>query len=198
MVRKLKTIYLAILNRKEKMIKRGEIVGLMEEYRKRFGRISINNALWYLARRNYIKRIFLDYYYINSVEEREFGTCKYENRELFFEVLNKEKIRWYLGLTSARYYSGEKWQFPMVLTIINNKFSGKRKINNLNVRFIKIKESLIFGLISKKTKNKIKYYYSDGQKTNLDFLYFKLVKKIPIDKKTKTYAERFPKWLLKK
>lgn len=195
---KLKTIYLAILNRKEKIVKKEDIIDLIRDYDKKFGNISQNDALWYLSRRNYIKRIFLDYYYVNSIEEGELRTCKYEDKELIFEVLNKEKVKWYLGLTSARYYSGEIWQFPAVLTIINNRFSGKRKINNVNVRFIKIKESLIFGLISNKTKNKIKFYYSDKQKTNLDSLYLGLVKKISLDKKTKEYSKRFPKWLFKK
>ncbi len=197
-MKKLRTIYLAILNRNEKIIQKEEIYKLIKDYNKKFERVSITNALWYLSRRGYIRKIFLDYYYINSIEEKELGTCKYEDKELLFEVLNKEKIKWYLGLNSAKYYSGDIWQFPVVLTIINNKFSGKRKINGMDVTFIKIKKDLIFGVAAKKTKNKIKFYYSNSQKTNLDILYFKLVKTIHLDKKTKEYARRFPKWLLKK
>ena len=169
-----------------------------KEYNKKFGKVSIYNSLWYLSRYNYIKRIFLDYYYINSLEEKGLGTCKYEDKELLFEILNKEKVKWYLGLTSAKYYLGEIWQFPTRMTIVNNRFSGKRKIEDATVKFIKIKEKLIFALISKKTKNKIKFYYSDIQKTNLDFLYIRQINEIPIDKKTREYAERFPKWLFKK
>lgn len=195
---KLKTIYLAILNRNEKIIKKEKIVGIIKEYNKKFGKVSIYNSLWYLSRYNYIKRIFLDYYYINSLEEKGLGTCKYEDKELLFEILNKEKVKWYLGLTSAKYYLGEIWQFPTRMTIVNNRFSGKRKIEDATVKFIKIKEKLIFALISKKTKNKIKFYYSDIQKTNLDFLYIRQINEIPIDKKTREYAERFPKWLFKK
>ena len=195
---KLKTIYLAILNRNEKIIKKEKIVGIIKEYNKKFGKVSIYNSLWYLSRYNYIKRIFLDYYYINSLEEKGLGTCKYEDKELLFEILNKEKVKWYLGLTSAKYYLGEIWQFPTRMTIVNNRFSGKRKIKDAAVKFIKIKEKLIFALISKKTKNKIKFYYSDIQKTNLDFLYIRQINEIPIDKKTREYAERFPKWLFKK
>ena len=195
---KLKIIYLAILNRGKKMIKKEDIVNLIKDYNKKFGMTGIANVLWYLSRHNYIKRIFLDYYYINSIEERELGTCMYEDKELLFEVLNKEKIKWYIGLNSSKYYLGEIWQFLIVLTIINNKFSVKRKINSMEVKFIKIKENLIFGLVARNTKNKIKFYCSNIQKTNLDLLYFKLTKKIFLDKKTKEYAKRFPKWLLKR
>ncbi len=197
-MKKLKTIYLAILNRKKKIVRKEDIVEVIKNYNKKFEKVSVKNALWYLSRRNYIKRIFLDYYYINSIEERNLGTCKYEDKELLFEVLNREKIKWYLGLNSAKYYLGEIWQFPVVLTIINNRLSGRRKINGINLRFIKIKEKLIFGLVTKNTKNKIKFYYSDIQKTNLDFLYFRLSNKIHLDKKTKEYVERFPKWVGKK
>jgi len=196
-MKKLETIYSAILNRNKKIIKREEIAKLIKEYNKKFEKVNLNNAIWYLSRHNYIKRIFLDYYYINSIEERKLKICKYEDKELLFEILNKEKIKWYLGLTNARYCLGEIWQFPVVLIIINNRFSGNRKINGMRVRFIKIKEKLIFGLKSKNTKNRVKIYYSNLQKTNLDFLYLKLTKKIHWDKKTKEYAKRFPKWLLK-
>src|SRR3989339_169676 len=85
---KLKSVYSALLNRGEKIMKRKEIVNLIEDYRK-IEKISITNALWYLSRQGHIKRIFLDYYYINSIEEREQKFCKYLDKELLFLVLNK-------------------------------------------------------------------------------------------------------------
>jgi hypothetical protein len=194
---KLRTIYLALLNRREKIARKRDILMLIEEYNKNLGKISVKNALWYLSRYNYIKRVFLDYYYINSIEERENNICKYEERELLFEVLNKEKIKWYLGLSSALYESGEIWQVPVVLTIINNKISGNRRILGRNVRFIKIKESLIFGLISKKTENKTTFFFSNPEKTNLDFAYFKISRKFSKNKKIKEYAKKYPKWIIK-
>jgi len=194
---KLRTIYLALLNRREKIVRKRDILTLIEEYNKRLGKISVKNALWYLSRYNYIKRVFLDYYYINSIEEREKNICKYEERELLFEVLNKEKIKWYLGLSSALYELGNISQFPVVLTIINNKISGNRTILRRDVRFIKIKESLIFGLNSKKTKNKITLFFSNPEKTNLDFVYFKINRKFEKNKKIREYAKKYPKWVIK-
>jgi hypothetical protein len=85
---KLKSVYSALLNRGEKIMKREEIVKLIEDYQK-IEKISVANALWYLSRQRYIKRIFLDYYYINSIEERGQKFCKYLDRELLFLVLNK-------------------------------------------------------------------------------------------------------------
>lgn len=194
---KLKTIYLALRNRKDKIVRKEEIIEVIDDYNKRLKKVSVKNALWYLSRRNYIRRIFLDYYYINSIEEREMETCNYEDREALFEVLNKEKLKWYVGLTSALYASGEIWQVPNVLTIVNNKISGEKKIFGLKVKFIKINEKLIFGLINGRTKNNIEYHYSDIRKTNLDFAYFREYNKIDKDKKTKNYLKRYPKWLQK-
>ena len=193
---KLKTIYLALLNNEEKIVEKNEILKLIENYNKKFKKVSVKNALWYLSRHNYIKRIFLGYYYINSIDERAREICNYEDRELLFVALNKSSIRWYLGLSSALYTLGEIWQIPNILTIINNKISGKRMILGMKVNFIKIKNELIFGLLSNKTENNIKYFYSGKQKTSLDFAYL-TGKKITKDKKTKRYIKKYPKWLQK-
>ena len=194
---KLKTIYLALLNRRDKIVRKEEIIEIVEEYNRKLNKVSIKNALWYLSRRNYVRRIFLDYYYINSIEEREMDKSNYEDREVLFEVLNKEKINWYVGLTSASYASGEIWQVPNVPIIINDKISGERRVFGLKVKFIKIKKGLIFGLVSKKTKKGITYFYSDVQKTNLDFVYLREHNKLIKDKKTMLYIKRYPKWLQK-
>jgi len=194
---KLRTIYLALLNRQEKIVKKEEIVRIITQYDKEIDKVSINDALWYLARRNYVKRIFLDYYYINSIEERERKICRYEDKELLFEVLNRSNLKWYLGLSSARYTFGEIWQVPNVLTIINNRISGQRKILGMKIHFIKIKENLIFGLKKDKTEKGVKYFYSDSKKTNLDFVYLKESSKIMNDSKTKEYLKKYPKWLQK-
>jgi len=193
---KLKSVYSALLNRGEKIMKRKEIVKLIEDYKK-IEKISITNALWYLSRQRYIKRIFLDYYYINSIEEREQKFYRYLDKELLFLVLNKLDIKWYLGLTSARYSGGEIWQTPNMLIIINNKFSGNRSIMGFKTRFIKLKESLIFALVKGKTDKGIEYYYSNKEKTGLDEVYLSKKGRVAKDKKTKTYLKKYPKWLQK-
>ena len=193
---KLKSVYSALLNRGEKIMKRKEIVKLIEDYNK-IEKISIANALWYLSRQRYIKRIFLDYYYINSIEEREQKFYRYLDKELLFLVLNKLDIKWYLGLTSARYSGGEIWQTPNMLIIINNKFSGNRSIMGFKTRFIKLKESLIFALVKGKTDKGIEYYYSNKEKTGLDEVYLSKKGRVAKDKKTKIYLKKYPKWLQK-
>jgi len=194
---KLKSIYFALLNRGEKIMKRKEIVKLVEDYNNKIEKVSIINALRYLSRENYIKRIFLDYYYINSIEERERKFCRYMDKELLFLVLNKINLKWYLGLTSARYSGGEIWQTPNMVIIINNKFSGNRAIMGFKTRFIKLKENLIFALIKGKTDKNVEYYYSDKEKTELDEVYLSRKGKVAKDKKTINYLKRYPKWLQK-
>jgi len=194
---KLRTVYLALLNKKEKIVKSAEIIEVIKDYDMKLNKISIKNALWYLSRYNYIKRIFLDYYYINSIEEREREYCNYEDKELLFMILNKSKIRWYLGLSSALYTLGRTWQTPNKLNIINNKISGNKKILNMNVHFIKIKDSLIFGLKKGKTKNGIVFHYSNIAKTDLDMVYFRITEKISKDGETKKYLKKYPTWLQK-
>lgn len=199
MKNKMAIIYEALLNRTEKITKKSEIIGIIKEFNKKFRqKINEENALKYLSRHNYIRRIFLSFYYINSLDERKRRYCKFEDKELLFLVLSKLKIKWYLGLSSALYESGEIWQVPALISIINNKFSGKRKILGLNVRFYKIKKKLIFALISARTKNNIEYFYSSPSKTYIDRTYLRLTDKLKKGKETKKYLKNFPKWLEKK
>ncbi len=196
---KLKTIYIAILTRTEKISHKSDILKVIKEYNESIKKVDIENAFWYLSRHGYITRIFLDYYYINSIEERELGYKKgYGDKELIYLVLNKVKWKWYLGLTSALYESGEILQVPNKVTIINDRISKKMKILGIDIKFIKMKKSLFFGLVSKITNNKIKYFYSDLAKTDLDFIYLRRHDKINNKtKKTEEYLKKYPKWLKK-
>ena len=194
---KILIIYEALLNRKEKICHKSDIVEILKEYNKSIGKINSDNAIKYLSRHKYIKRIILNYYYINSLDEKERNFCKYEDRELLFIVLNKLKIKWYFGLNSALYLLGKTWQTPNTITIINNKISGRRTVLGLRVRFIKIKESLIFGLKKGKTKNNILYAYSNLAKTYLDLAYLRETDKLVSEKETKNYLKKYPKWLSK-
>ena len=192
-------IYEALLNRREKICGKQEIVGIAKEYKKKFrAPISLPNTIKYLSRHKYIKRIFKSYYYINSVDERKRNYCHYEDKELLFTVLNKLGIKWYLGLGSALYLSGRKWQVPLVIHILNNEFSGKGKILSLNVKFSKVKESLFFGLKKAKTKNNAEYYYSSPVKTSLDAIYLKMPGELIKNKDVKKYLRHYPKWVGKK
>ncbi|MDO8509237.1 MAG: hypothetical protein Q7S27_06175 [Nanoarchaeota archaeon] len=191
------TIHEALLNR-GKIFKKEEILHLLEEYKKLKFKFNNKNIIEYLSKHNYIKRIFLGYYYINSYDERKKNFCNYSDRELIFDVLNREKIKWYIGLNTAIYEQGKTWQTPNLINIINTRISGKRKIVGLNTRFIKTKENLIFGLKESKTKNKISYFYSDPAKTYLDKVYFKESEHLISLKNTRNYLKRYPKWVGKK
>ena len=59
---KMLTVYEALLNRKEKVCNKLGIIEIIKEYNKSIGRINTNNALWYLSRHGYIKRIIFDFY----------------------------------------------------------------------------------------------------------------------------------------
>ncbi len=196
---KLRTIYQAILTRCEKVSHKSEIMRIIREYNVSISKVNINNALWYLSRHGYITRIFLDYYYINSIEERELGYQKeYDDKDILFIVLHKVQWKWYLGLTSALYESGEIWQVPNILTIVNDRTTKKKRILGMNVNFIKLKKSLFFGLVSKKTKNHVRYSYSDLPKTELDFIYLRKHNKLDNKtKKAREYAKKYPQWLQK-
>ena len=192
-------IYEALINRADKAIKKEEIEKIIKEFNKNFKEnLNTERVVKYLSRHNYLKRIFLGFYYLNSVDERKRRYCKFEDRELLFLVLNKLNIKWYLGLSSALYESGEAWQAPVIINIINNKFSGKRKILGLNVKFYKIKDNLIFAIKNGKTKNDIEYFYSEISKTYIDIVYFRISNKLVKDKNTKKYIKMFPKWVEKK
>lgn len=192
---KILTIYEALLNRKEKVCSQPDIVAIIQEYNQSLGKISLKNAFWYLSRHGYLKRIIFNFYYLNSVDERKRNFCHYEDKELFFMVLNKIGLRWYVGLNSALYLQGKIWQVPNTLTIVNHRFSGRKKVLGLKIRFVKIKENLIFGLKEGKTRHKISYYYSTLAKTYLDLLYLGESHKLVRLKDTKKYLQKYPPWL---
>ncbi|MEK6927978.1 MAG: hypothetical protein AABX11_06105 [Nanoarchaeota archaeon] len=191
------TLYEALINR-GKIQSSTEIVALAKEYKEKFKVKLPKDLLKYLSRHKYIRRIFQGYYYINSFDERNRGFCNYSAKERLFYVLNKEKIKWYLGLNTALYEQGKTWQTPVLINIINTKLSGIKNMEGIKVKFIKTKESLIFGIKELKTKNKITYFYSDPAKTYIDKVYFKQSEHLTRLKNTQTYLRRYPKWVGKR
>ncbi len=191
------TIHEALINRGKIHSKR-DIIRLMKEYEEKFALKIRSNMIKYLSRHNYIRRIFLGYYYINSYDERIRRFCEYEDKEVLFMVLNKLNIKWYVGLAHSKYLQGKIWQIPNQIQIINTKFSGSKKIFGLKVHFFKTKEKLFFGLKKIKTKHNVEYFYSDPAKTYLDEVYFGESGNLIRIKHTQTYLKRYPKWVGKK
>lgn len=158
----------------EKILSKEDIIKTIKEYSRVYKKKVNLISLWtYLRKSNYVKRILGDYYYIYSLEEKHNKYCKFSEEELIFLVLKKMKIKWYLALESSLKENKVIWQALNVITIINNKFSGIKKFGNSKFKLIKTNNKKFkFGLIKKKTNNKVKYFYSDLEKTYLDFLYF--------------------------
>jgi len=179
-----------------KLIKRDEIqnqfkIILQEKLNK--------NIIRNLRHSNDIIYIMFDYYYVVSPKEKSGHYLSYSPNEMAYAVLNKLNIKWYHGLDSALEYNNIIWQGVVKPVIINNYFSGKRKVQGVTYHFHKLKNTLFdFGMIKNKTKNNIRFYYSDIEKTFLDFLYLnrqtphELKKEIKW-KKIKNYMKNYPK-----
>ncbi len=185
----------------KKLIKREEIQKRFQEILKeRYDKNIIKN----LRQNNDILYIMFDYYYIVSPLEKSGHYLDYSTNEMLYKILNKQNIKWYLGLYSALEYNQIIWQGVVNPVSINNYFSGKRKIQGINYYFHKMKDDFFkFGIIENKTNNNIRFYYSDLEKTFLDFLYLKKrarndLKKIINWKNLKKYLNFYPKSFKKK
>ncbi len=160
--------------RTEKVILKEEIFRVIKEYQRIYQKKVNFNSVWtYLRKSSYIKRILGDYYYIYSLNERSNDYCQYSEEELIFFVLGRMKIKWYLGLERALQEHKISWQVLNNIPIINTYFSGIKKFGSSRFKFIRTREKRCkFGLIERKTNNQVTYFYSDLEKTYLDFLYF--------------------------
>ena len=92
---------------------------------------------------------------------------------MVYAILNKLNVKWYLGLYSALERNNIVWQGVVNPIIVNSELSGEKKILEVKYKFYKMKrDKLDFGHIKKITKNRITFYYSDPEKTYIDFIYF--------------------------
>lgn len=191
------TIVEPLLNR-GKILSKQEILGVINEYEKRFKNKKWKHFIKYLSRQGYIKRIIFSLYYVNSFDERNRKFLEFEDKEILFMVLNKMGIKWYVGLDSSLYFQGKNWQTPNQISILNTKFRGVKKVLGLRVKFFKIKENFIFGLKKMQTDHKIDFFCSDPAKTYLDKVYFKEADSLIRIKNTNKYLKGYPKWVGKK
>jgi hypothetical protein len=189
----------------DKIRSKDEIITVIRDYEKIYN-VKINLvSMWvYLRKASYIKRILGDYYYIYSLEERHNNYCNLSEEELVFLVLGKMGLKWYLGLESALKANKISWQALNVTAIVNNHFSGIKKLGNSKFKFIKTKEKrFCSGILKGETRNKVVYFYSGLEKTALDFLYFSrgkdtknLIKNLGFEArkdKLKKYAKNYPR-----
>lgn len=157
-----------------------------------------------LRRNKEIIYIFKGYYYVKDPHEQQGSFTKYSSEEMVYAILNKVNIRWYLGLESALERNKIIWQAVVNPVILNSEFSGTKEILGVKFRFHKMKRNMFdFGYAKRTTKNRITFYYSDPEKTYLDYIY--LHKKIPSElskvkhnKKTKLYLSNYSRNFKKK
>ena len=131
------------------------------------------NIIVNLRQNRDILYVFKGYYYLLSSKEKEGSYTNYSTNEMVYTILNKLNIKWYLGLYSALERNNIIWQGIVNPTIVNSELSGEKKILEVKYQFHKMKRELLnFGHIKKITKNRITFYYSDPEKTYVDFVYF--------------------------
>jgi len=117
--------------------------------------------------------VFKGYYYLLNPKEKKGSYTEYSTSEMVYTVLNKLNIKWYLGFYSALEGNNIIWQGVVNPTIVNSNISGEKKILGVKYQFHKMKRELLsFGYIRMITKNRITFYYSDPEKTYIDFIYF--------------------------
>lgn len=135
---------------------------------------ELNKLVISLRKKGQIKHVFQNYYYILDSDEIHGKFMKYSSNEAVFAVLNKLNIGWYLGLESALIENKLSWSMISRIIIINSKISGIKNILGVTYEFKKMKKEFIkTGLKSKESKNRITLYYSDIDKTLIDYYYFK-------------------------
>lgn len=150
-----------------------------------------------LRRNKEILYIFKGYYYVKDPREQQGSFIQLLSEEMVYAILNKSNIRWYLGLESALERNKLIWQAVVNPVILNSEFSGNKEILGVKFRFHKMKRNMFdFGYVKKTTINRITFYYSDPEKTYLDYIY--LHRKIPSElsevkrnQKTKSYLSNY-------
>ena len=131
------------------------------------------NIVINLRKNKDILYVFKGYYYLLDSKEKEGSYTNYSTNEMVYAILNKLNIKWYLGLYSALERNNIIWQGVVNPVILNSSLSGEKKILEIKYQFHKLKRELLdFGYNKKITKNRITFYYSDPDKTYIDFFYF--------------------------
>lgn len=168
--------------------------------------INYENMVHYLLERKYLLRIFRGIFYVKSLEEIRFKRVDVDTMRLVANGLEIKGVKkWYFGLYTALKMNNLTHEFFGSEHVINDKVLRPKgvKINDRKFVFVKVKPSLIFGIIE---KNGLKY--SDAEKTVLDFIYLWRYRGIPKEKiisdvsdwaknisrkKLKDYSKAYPK-----
>lgn len=156
---------------------------------------SCSNIIRKLKRNNKICYLFNDYFYIFNSDEQLKKYQLYSRLEQIATVLNKQKIKWHFGLHSSLVFYNK--QVSNSIIIVNNIYSKKIKLFDTKLIFKKQKYYSNIGIKEIISKNRIKIYYSDIERTYLDYLYFKEKSELKVEnlnlKKLNLYKQNYPK-----
>ncbi|MFX0044178.1 MAG: hypothetical protein ACFE8L_14790, partial [Candidatus Hodarchaeota archaeon] len=140
----------------------------LEEYGKTLY-YQYKNIIEYLISRGYLVKIFEGIYYVKSREEFNSNIIKLTPLELISECLKLKSIqKWYFGLYTALTLNGIKNNHDQEIYVLNDHIFKPKptKIKRYKLKFLQVKSNLLnFGIL------KDKVYYSDLEKTILDFIY---------------------------
>jgi len=189
-----------LLNSNEKVIHKSKIKLLLKDI---VPSGDFEDTISNLRKSKRIKYLFKGHYYILNTAELQNNYYEYSVNEMVFVILNKLNVHWYIGLHSALEHNKRIWQAHNILTILNDKFSKDVRINGNQFKFRKIKKEYFFGKETKKTRNRITFYYSDVEKTIIDFAYFDMRRPLELTKdyngkKMDKYLIKYPKLIKKR
>lgn len=118
--------------------------------------------------------IFNGIYYLKDYAEQKTGALKYSPRELLSLGMEKKGIKnWYFGLETALKMLNLTHEVFAVDYLVNDSFNrvNPTEMGGTAFTFRRLKSSLFFGLKESLTKNGVKLYHSDLEKTLLDMAY---------------------------
>lgn len=174
-------------------------------------KLNHESVIHYFIKRKSLVRIFRGIFYVKSLEEFKLGKSKYNHLELVARGLELKGVKkWYFGLHTALKHNNMTHEYFTIDEVISDSLFRSNPINIAGYRFkfIKLSPSLLeFGI-----ERNGRLYYSDPEKTILDFIYLSRHDGITSDKismdvgdwikdisknKLHKYAMKYPKTVKK-
>jgi len=134
--------------------------------------LSYTNAIKYLSKYKYIKRIMRGFFYFPTIEERKLYTTIPSIYEAISKAMEYKKVKnWYFGLETAIKLNAITHEVFTIDYVISDTIFRPKPIEILGhkVKFVKLSKNL-FGFGIKKTDFMV---YSDLEKTILDLIHIK-------------------------
>ncbi len=169
--------------------------------------LKYDDAVKYFEERGYMVRIFRGIFYVKSFKEVKLGRSKYNHLKLVSKGMELKGVdKWYFGLRTALKINNMTHEHFTIEDVISDSVFRSKPVTIAGYRFNFVKLSptlLTFGI-----KRKDGLFYSDPEKTVLDFIYLWRYNGIADEKivhdvsewtsnvskeKLKNYTKRYPK-----